>query len=206
MWEWFIINGVWIIPALVVGLVLFFLLQRWAKQSIQKLVPEPWHEQLKGTQKVVTRVIISIGGIILALAVAAVIVPRYGINITPALEAVGAWLLGHGILILIIILLSYLTYKVVKVVVPRVIGRLVTVRGKGRSARHEMVKRTNVLSKSLSTAIGAAIIIAAIFMIFSEIGLDITPLLAGAGVVGIAIGFGAQSLIRDFINGLFIIL
>ena len=206
MWEWFITNGVWIIPALVVGLVLFFLLQHWAKQSIQKLVPEPWREQLKGTQKVVTRVIIGTGGIILALAVAAVIVSRYGINITPALEAVGAWLLEHGILILIIILLSYLTSKVVRIVVPRVIERLVTVRGKGRSARQEIVKRSNVLSKFLSTVIGSAIVITAIFMIFSEIGLDITPLLAGAGVVGIAIGFGAQSLIKDFLNGLFIIL
>ncbi len=206
MWEWFITNGVWIIPALVVGLVLFFLLQRWARQSMQKLVPEPWHEQLKGTQKVVTRVIISIGGIILALAVAAVIVSRYGINITPALEAVGAWLLEHGILILVIILLSYLTYKVVRVVVPRLTERLVTVRGKGRSARHEIEKRSSVLSKFLSTAIGSAIVIAAIFMILSEIGLDITPLLAGAGVIGIAIGFGAQSLIKDFLNGLFIIL
>lgn len=206
MWEWFITNGVWLIIALVVGLVLFFLLRRWAKRSMEKVVPKEWHEQLKGIQKVVTRVIIGIGAVVIALAVAAVIIPRYGVDISPALAAVGSWLLEHGILMLVIILLSYLTYKVVRVIVPRLTARLVTVRGKGRSARQEIAKRSDVLSRFLTTVIGAAIVIAAIFMILSEIGLDITPLLAGAGVIGIAIGFGAQSLIRDFLNGLFIIL
>ena len=42
-------------------------------------------------------------------------------------------------------------------------------------------------------------------MILSEVGIDITPLLAGAGVVGIAIGLGAQSLIKDLIAGFFIL-
>ncbi len=206
MWEWFITNGVWLIIALVVGLVLFFLLRRWAKRGMEKVVPKEWHEQLKGIQRVVTWVIIGIGTVFIALAVAAIIIPRYGMDISPALAAVGSWLLEHGILMLVIILLSYLTYKVVLVIVPRLTTRLVTVRGKGRSARQEIAKRSSVLSKFLTTAIGSAIVIAAIFMLLSEIGLDITPLLAGAGVVGIAIGFGAQSLIKDFLNGLFIIL
>lgn len=43
-------------------------------------------------------------------------------------------------------------------------------------------------------------------MILRELGLDITPLLAGAGVLGLAIGFGAQNLIRDFLAGFFILL
>ena len=206
MWEWFITNGVWLITALAVGLVLFFLLRHWVKRSVGKIVPKEWHEQLKGIQRVVTWVIISIGAVLITLAIAAVLIPRYGVDISPALTAVGGWLLEHGILMLVIILLSYLTYKVVRVIVPRLTTRLVTVRGKGRSARQEIAKRSSVLSKFLTTAIGSAIVIAAIFMILSEIGLDITPLLAGAGVVGIAIGFGAQSLIKDFLNGLFIIL
>ena len=206
MWEWFITNGVWIIIALAVGLALLFFLRRWAKRGIEEVVPKEWHEQLKGIQKVVTWVIIGIGGAVIALAAAAVIIPRYGVDINPALEAVGGWLLEHGILILVIILLSYLTYKVLQVIIPRLIERLVTVRGKGRSARQEIAKRSSVLSKVLTTAIGAVIVIATIFMILSEVGIDITPLLAGAGVVGIAIGFGAQTLIKDFLTGLFIVL
>ena len=108
MWEWFTTNGVWILIAVVVGLGLFLLLRRWAKRGIEKTVPEPWREQLKGTQRVVTWVIIGIGGVIIALAVAAVTVSRLGLDISSVLKAVGSWLLEHGILILIIILLSYL--------------------------------------------------------------------------------------------------
>ena len=110
------------------------------------------------------------------------------------------------ILILIIVSLSYLTYKVAKVVTPRIVEKFVTVSGKGRRAKAERAKRTQTLSAVLTSAIGVFIVLVAIFMILSEVGIDITPLLAGAGVAGIAIGFGAQSLIRDFLSGLFIIL
>ena len=43
-------------------------------------------------------------------------------------------------------------------------------------------------------------------MSLDQIGLDITPILAGAGIVGLAVGFGAQNLVRDVINGFFMIL
>jgi moderate conductance mechanosensitive channel len=48
--------------------------------------------------------------------------------------------------------------------------------------------------------------VVASLMVLSELGLDITPLLAGAGVVGLAIGFGSQKLVQDIITGLFILL
>jgi len=204
MWEWFITNGVWILIAVVVALALFYLLWRWAPHAIEKLVPEQWQEQLKGTLKAVSWVIIGIGGVLLALAVAAVAVSRYGIDISPSLEAVRDWLLGHGIIILIIILLSYLTYKITKVVIPRMVERSLAVRGKGRRAKAYLAKRSQTLSSVLTHAIGIFIALVAIFMILSEVGIDITPLLAGAGVAGLAIGFGAQSLIRDILAGFFI--
>ncbi|MBU4031044.1 mechanosensitive ion channel family protein, partial [Patescibacteria group bacterium] len=45
-----------------------------------------------------------------------------------------------------------------------------------------------------------------LLMVLSLFGLDITPILAGAGVIGLAIGFGAQSLVKDFVSGLFILI
>jgi len=50
------------------------------------------------------------------------------------------------------------------------------------------------------------IIVAAAFMILAEIGINITPVVAGFGIAGIAIGFGAQSVVKDLIAGLFILL
>jgi len=206
MWEWFVTNGIWIILAVVAGLGLFLLLKRWARQSMEKLVPEGWQEQLKNIQKGATWAITGTGGVILALAVAAVITSRYGIDIVPALGGVGTWLLEHGILILVIIILSYLAYAVARATVPRLIERSVTVRGKGRRAREDLAKRTHTLSNVITPTVGVFIGIVAVFMVLSEVGVDIAPLLAGAGVIGIALGFGTQSLIRDLLSGFFILL
>jgi small-conductance mechanosensitive channel len=205
MWEWFITNGVWIILAAFVGFILFYFFRRWATRAIKKSVPNHWQEQMKGTQKIVTWVIIGVGGVILALAVAGVIVSRYGVDITPALDAVGGWMLAHGIRILLIIFFSYLVYRIAKAVVPPLLERWVKVRGTGRRARSEHAKRAQTLSSVITQVIGIFIVVIALFMILSEVGLDITPLLAGAGVAGIAIGFAAQNFIRDLIGGFLII-
>jgi len=205
MWDWFMANGIWILIAVVAGLILFFLLKHWIPLAIEKLVPLQWRDQLKGIQKVVSWVIIGIGGLILALAVAAVVISRYGMDISPALETVRDWLLEHGILILVIIVLSYLAYKIAKLVTPRIVGRYVTARGKGRRARAEHAKRAETLSGAVTQIFAIIIAVIALFMILSEIGLNITPLLAGAGVAGIAIGFAAQNFIRDLIGGFLII-
>ncbi len=52
----------------------------------------------------------------------------------------------------------------------------------------------------------AVVYLIAAIMIISELGIDTGPLLASAGVLGVALGFGAQSLIKDFMNGMFIII
>jgi len=52
----------------------------------------------------------------------------------------------------------------------------------------------------------AAVVVIAVLTVLSDIGVKIAPLLAGAGVVGVAIGFGAQNLVKDFLTGLFLVL
>ncbi len=58
----------------------------------------------------------------------------------------------------------------------------------------------------LRTAMLSLIVVISALIILSHLGIDIAPLLAGAGVVGVAIGFGSQALVRDVITGLFILL
>lgn len=205
MWEWFTDNGIWIAVAVAGALILFFLLKHWAPRAIEKLVPLEWRDQLKGIQKVVSWVIIGIGGVILALAIAAVVICRYGVDISPALEAVRSWMIEHGILIFVILALSYLFYKIAKVITPRIVSRYVTSRGKGRRARAEHAKRAETLSGGITQIIAIFIILIALFMILSEVGMDITPLLASAGVAGIALAFAAQNAIKDLIAGFLII-
>jgi moderate conductance mechanosensitive channel len=66
--------------------------------------------------------------------------------------------------------------------------------------------RIRTLLPLLQTALLGVIIVVTSLMILSHLGIDIAPLLAGAGVVGLAIGFGSQALVKDIITGLFILL
>lgn len=67
-------------------------------------------------------------------------------------------------------------------------------------------KRIQTISKIIRTTLKLIIIVIATIMVLYEIGIDITPIIAGVGIVGIAISFGAQSLVKDFINGFFILI
>ena len=70
----------------------------------------------------------------------------------------------------------------------------------------EQEKRVKTLSGIMSTSISVIIYAAALMMIITECGVNIGPLLAGAGIAGLAIGFGAQSLVKDVISGFFLIM
>jgi small conductance mechanosensitive channel len=66
--------------------------------------------------------------------------------------------------------------------------------------------RQRTLLPLLRTTMLCVIIVMASLIVLSEIGLNIAPLLAGAGVVGLAVGFGSQALVKDIITGLFILI
>jgi small-conductance mechanosensitive channel len=67
-------------------------------------------------------------------------------------------------------------------------------------------KRVATLTGLLNTALLMAIWSVAGVIVLGQLGLDITPVLAGAGIVGLAVGFGAQNLVRDVISGFFVVL
>ena len=70
----------------------------------------------------------------------------------------------------------------------------------------EVTKRVDTLGSLGSNVIQAFIVVIALLMILGELGIDIGPAVAGLGVVGIAVGFGSQSLVRDYFNGSLIML
>ena len=70
----------------------------------------------------------------------------------------------------------------------------------------ERTKRAQTLGRLLQNALAAVVLVIAGLTAFRELGVDITPALTGAGIVGLAVGFGAQALVRDVISGFFLIL
>jgi small-conductance mechanosensitive channel len=117
-----------------------------------------------------------------------------------------AWFIDHGIRILFIIVFSTLLYLALRKAIPHAM-QITMGKGKWTSkTKEEQFKRTKTLSKVFVVTGGILIMVIALFMILSELGVNIGPLIAGFGIVGVAVGFGAQYLIRDLIAGLFIIM
>lgn len=79
-----------------------------------------------------------------------------------------------------------------------------------RAARHtanvRQAAQIRTLIPVLSGVATTAIVVIASMMLLSQIGVDVGPLIAGAGIVGLAVGFGAQTIVKDFLTGLFLIM
>ncbi|MFU8796518.1 MAG: mechanosensitive ion channel family protein [Dehalococcoidia bacterium] len=116
-----------------------------------------------------------------------------------------AWLYDHGPTILIIVVVGALLWLGLNRILPPIVRRAVA-QTRHKESKEGMEKRTNTLLFVFKGVGRVFIVIVGLMMILSEVGIPIAPVLAGFGVVGIAIGFGAQYLIRDIISGTFIIL
>lgn len=114
------------------------------------------------------------------------------------------WLLQHGTRILAIVLIGIGLLFTLKRVIPPLTRRSI-IKTKGES-KEGIKKRTDTLTSIFMGVAKIFILTMVVFMILSEVDIDITPILAGLGIAGIAVGFGAQYLIRDLIAGIFIIL
>lgn len=116
------------------------------------------------------------------------------------LEHLGRQILPPSIKILVIIIVAFICFRLLRRVVRGTITHIL----EHDASRREVRLRANTLANVVESVARIIILIIAIMMILSAIGFNIVPLLASAGVVGIAIGLGAQTLIKDFIGGFFI--
>jgi small-conductance mechanosensitive channel len=108
--------------------------------------------------------------------------------------------------IVIILVLGWILGIVVGKLLKNLEGRLIMRGEEEGEPPSESVKRAETLVRLIRQAVYLAIWITITLVILKEIGVDIAPLLAGAGIAGLAIGFGGQNLVRDVISGFFLIL
>ncbi len=206
--DWFSEQGVWLLVTLVVAALFYLALRkimpRVVKSILARIEVAPTGEEQQRLSRTVSRVVIWLGTVIIVAALVFALLPRFGVDLSPAGKAIGGWLGSNGVRIAIIVALAVAAHQIVRRLIHRVVEKGV-IRGK-RRPREELKKRAETLSSFLSQAVAAVIWVMAAFMILSELGVNIGPLLAGAGIAGIAIGFGAQSLVRDVLSGLFIII
>lgn len=121
-------------------------------------------------------------------------------------ENIWNWFFAHGIKIIVILVVSFIVYKIAKIIIERAIRELVRPDLSSPDYKESEKKREDTLIKIFNNVLRIIILVATALTILPEAGVDPTGFLAGAGVVGIAIGLGARSLIQDFLAGIFIIL
>lgn len=120
------------------------------------------------------------------------------------LEKLGGWFYARkedGIQILLIIVLTMILLKVATFVTRRISGIL-----SRQSSDIEYTKRSGTLSGVVHWILRVVILAVALFMVLDKLGVPVAPILTAAGVVGLAVGFGAQNLVQDFISGFFLLL
>ncbi len=213
-WDWFLAHGIWIIAAIVVAALIYWALRRWVLRGITSLIARitPAGEDWSRISRILNRIVLWAGTVVIVGAMVLGILPRLGVDIgwaTAALRVAGvavlAWLSSQGVRVAVILALAFAVQQIARGMIPKIVRRNVFRKGKNQFAE-EVAQRAETLSSFLVGAVVVAIWAIALFTILPEFGIQIAPLLAGAGIIGIAIGFGAQGLIRDLLSGLFIII
>lgn len=123
-----------------------------------------------------------------------------------SLPKIAPVIIDHGIRIVAILVAAYIAGKIVNKSISTIRIQIIERMKRYGRADIEVEKRAATLSGIFRKTIVISIWLLAIVMALKESGFDIGPLLAGAGVIGLAVGFGAQHLVRDLFAGLFILL
>ena len=125
------------------------------------------------------------------------------------IDAVVNWLKNPGLDILTILIVGFLVYYVGEKLLARLVRQIVKGARHREWHRKDIEKRQKTLVRLFVTIWRLILIFAVAYAVMREISPNVTellaPLFASAGIIGIALGFGAQSLIKDFLTGIFII-
>ena len=139
-----------------------------------------------------------------AIASVSLALARFGINDqTWDPIAVARWGETHGVNLLIILAGAFIVVRSANLGIEHLqfkIGR------RHADEDFEWQRRAQTLSGLMTRLVTVTIALVAILMVLRELSLDVMPILTGAGIAGLAIGFGAQNLVRDVISGFFMIL
>lgn len=118
-------------------------------------------------------------------------------------EELGRWVAKTGVRIAALLALAFAVVRILGAVIARAERDMAA--GTGLDAL-ERRKRAQTIASVVRRGLSALIWTTAVLIVLRELDVDITPVLTGAGIVGLAVGFGAQTLVRDVISGFFLII
>lgn len=184
------------------------LLIRITGHSVSHLLRPPGTETMTGEIPGVSTVILERGLRALIVVGAVFLLMRaWDVNIADLTSGDSVWTrLTRGLASAVVIgLVADLIWRILRAVIDR---KLAEAHGEGPVDEDEARRRArlNTLLPIFRNILAIVVFAVAIMMALSALGVEIGPLIAGAGVVGVALGFGAQTLVRDIISGMFFLL
>jgi small conductance mechanosensitive channel len=114
-----------------------------------------------------------------------------------------AWFEDHGIQIAVTLVVAFTLLTISRLAVHRMQRRL---EGAESETQELNLQRSATLAQAVSYLVRIAVWTVTLLLLLGEFGLNVGPLIAGAGIAGVALGFGAQSVVKDFLSGFFFLL
>ena len=205
MWDWITTHSWWLFLVSALALFALLFIRGRVQTVIKKRVSEErsaglcrWCSILFWSLEGLALILVGVTGI-------SIIMSEEGVYDLVTVEMVQQWFLEHGTFIFVILLFGVGLWYSLHKFLPVLIRRFMTKPRRGES-REGMKQRANTLQGVFLGLGKVLIILLVVFMVLSELNIPIGPILAGLGIVGIAVGFGAQYLIRDLIAGVFILM
>jgi small-conductance mechanosensitive channel len=179
-----------------------------ARAMVRGVLASLLHEGLSASTPAVRTLLRLFGYAIFAIVFALLLVPAFElVGLQPRagvhLRTLASWAFDSGLRVLLICAVAYAIIRMVGISVARFEHEISTATGLDALER---AKRARTLGAVLTSATTVLVLVTAVLMILREFKIDISPAVTGAGIIGVALGFGAQSLVKDIIGGFFLIL
>ena len=198
------------VAAIVLAFVLAAVLVRIAQRVVQRMlaaldiVGTANRDAVHARARQLTRALTILAYGAAALASISLALERFGVEETQwNPRQILHWLFTHGINVLLVLIGAFIVVRAANLAIEHLQFKL--------ARRHtatdlEWQRRATTLGGILTSLVTFITGFVAILMVLRELAIDVVPILTGAGIAGLAIGFGAQNLVRDVISGFFLIL
>lgn len=200
MGHWVMTSGLRIFVVLMVTLVLMKAIRLLLDQAFLRL--QRVHDgKAAALSETLKPVVCQSLRILLLFTALVLVLDSFGMSGTTLLEtAFGKWLFTRGLKILAVLAITFGVIKAVALMLDYAFSKVV------KFQDGEMKKRAETLKSVTRSAATVSLVTIGSIMVLDALEIDVKPILATAGVLGVAVGFGAQQLVRDVINGFFILL
>ncbi len=127
-------------------------------------------------------------------------------DLWPWLLTTGTVVVKSGFRILLILIVGYVVVRFIRTAIKKLEGFMIRTGEATETVPGSTKKRVTTLTSLMRTIAITLLWGIVAIIIMGQLGLDIAPILAGAGIIGLAVGFGAQNLVKDIISGFFMVL